>query len=173
MAQYGYRLHKAERMNGTGNTPVAFDDPTWGHFPSHLLRSFERQLGIKHHENPRDAFDDAGNPLPLDPNSRIVRLDWVRAQGMALFFGLSSGKNDGFRDAMSAAPGAADVSITHLAPRRQFRGVFVLPPSELEGVLALEVISRSCPVQPLRHWSSRWSEQQAQIDAAAGRDSKH
>ncbi len=81
MAQYGYRLFKTERMNGRGNTPVAFMDGKWGDFVEHLTRSYERQIGRKWHENPRDAFDSNGNAVPLDPNSRIVRLDWMHRSG--------------------------------------------------------------------------------------------
>ena len=46
---------------------------------------------------------------------------------------------------MTAADGAPDVSIGHLAPRRQFRGVYPLPPDQVEGVLVLQVISRFVP----------------------------
>ncbi|OBB62896.1 hypothetical protein [Mycobacterium sp. 852014-50255_SCH5639931] len=173
MAQYGFKVFKAERMNGTGYTPVPFVDPNWGDFVDHLDRSYQGQRGRKWHENPRDAFDKDGKPIPLDPNSRIVRLDWVERSGMSVFFGLSSGKNDGFRDAMSAEEGAPDQSIQHLAPRRQYRGVFTLPPNETEGVLALEVISRSCPVVTLRQWSSRWSEELVKADAKQNKTSKH
>ncbi|MEV3903317.1 hypothetical protein AB0K11_13415 [Mycobacterium sp. NPDC050551] len=173
MAQYGYRIFKIERMNGTGNTAVPFVNDDWGDFPDHLHRSYQAQLGRKWHESPLEAWGDDGRPVPLDPNSRIVRLDWVRRSGMSVFFGLSSGKNDGFVDAMNAAEGAPDVSIKHLAPRRQYRGVFTLPPGELEGVLALETISRSCPVTVLRQWSSRWSEELVIADKAAGTESKH
>lgn len=173
MAQYGFRIFKAERMNGTGNTPVKFVDTTWGDFTAHLHRSFELQKGRKRHENPRDAFNEDGKPVPLDPNSRIVRLDWVKRSGTSVFFSFSSGKNDGFVDAMSAADDAPDVSIVHLAPRRQYRGVYTLPPNQTEGVLALEVISRSCPVAVLRQWSNRWSEELVEADKKDGKASKH
>lgn len=173
MAQYGFRIFKVERMNGTGNTPVAFVDSTWGDFPNHLYRSYTRQIGHKWQENPRDAFDKDGKPVPLDPNSRIVRVDWVNRSGMSVFFGLSSGKNDGFADAMSAAPGAPDESIEHLAPRRQYRGVYTLPPNETEGVLVLEVISRSCPVNTLKQWTNQWSEALVEADQKDKKASKH
>ncbi|MGV9713989.1 hypothetical protein ACWDTI_25395 [Gordonia sp. NPDC003424] len=168
MAQYGFRIFQTERMNGTGNTPVPFVDATWGDFVNHLDLSYQRQTGRKWHQNPRDAFDDDGRPLPLDPNSRIVRLDWVKRSGMSVFFALSSGKNDGFIDAMNAVEGAPDESIKHLAPRRQFRGVYVLPPSQTEGVLALEVISRSCPVSYLQQWTNRWSQELVKADKEIG-----
>ena len=90
MAQYGFRIFKVERMNGTGYTPVPFVDSTWGDFTDHLHRSYQRQRGRKWHENPRDAFDDDGKPLPLDPNSRIVRLDWVVRSGSAYLRSSSS-----------------------------------------------------------------------------------
>jgi hypothetical protein len=173
MAQYGFRLFKTERMNGNGNTPVPFEDATWGDFTDQLDRSYQAQVDRKWHENPRDAFDADGKPLPLDPNSRIVRLDWVRRSGEAVFFGLSSGKNDGYADAMTAEAGGADVSIEHLAPRRQYRGVYVLPSKQTAGVLALETISRSCPVVTLRQWSGRWSEALVVADKKAGTTSKH
>lgn len=49
------------------------------------------------------------------PNSRIVRLDWVRRPGMSVFFGPSSGKNDGIADAMTAeAPQNAESGIVGL-----------------------------------------------------------
>ncbi|MCD2131439.1 hypothetical protein LQ424_06555 [Rhodococcus qingshengii] len=173
MAQYGYRLFKTERMNGRGNTPVAFMDGKWGDFVEHLTRSYERQIGRKWHENPRDAFDSNGNAVPLDPNSRIVRLDWMHRSGMSVFFAVSSGKNDGFRDAMTAADGAADVSIEHLAPRRQYRGVFTLPPNQAEGIVALETISRTCLNTVLTRWSNEWSEQLAKADGKSGKESHH
>lgn len=174
MAQYGFRIFKVERMNGTGNTPVVFADPTWGDFGDHLHRSYAQQVGRKWHENPRDAFDDEGGVLPLDPNSRIVRLDWVKQAGTSLFFVLSAGKNDGFVDAMTADDDDADVSIGHLAPRRQYRGVYTLPPKQTEGVLALECISRACPVNNvLRPWTNRWSEEMVKTDSAQGKASTH
>jgi hypothetical protein len=173
MAQYGFKIFKVERMNGTGNTPVPFVNSVWGNFSDHLRRSYLRQLGRKWHESPREAFDEDGNLLPLDPNSRIVRLDWVESSGMSTFFSFSSGKNDGFVDAMTAAEGAPDVSIGHLAPRRQFRGVYTLPPDQTEGVLVLEVISRSCPVTVLTNWSNRWSQDLVQNDQKQKKESKH
>ena len=173
MAQYGFRLYKTERMNGRGNTPVPFVDEKWGDFVEHLTRSYESQIGRKWHENPRDAFDSQGNVIPLDPNSRIVRLDWMRRSGMSVFFAVSSGKNDGFRDAMTAATGAADVSIEHLAPRRQYRGVYTLPPNQSEGVVALETISRTCLNTVLTRWSNEWSEQLVKADGRSGKESQH
>ncbi|MDP9639735.1 hypothetical protein J2W18_004684 [Rhodococcus cercidiphylli] len=167
MAQYGFRIFEVERMNGSGRTPKPFLDGEFGDFTAHLLHSYERVVGGKHHENPRDAFDLAGNPAPLDPNSRIVRLDWVHRGPTSVLFGFSMGKNDGFADAMSAQAGDPDVSIEHLAPRRQYRGVYVLPPHETTGVLALESISRSCPITPLRRWSNRWSKELAEVDSTA------
>ncbi len=173
MAQYGFKLFKTERMNGNGYTPVPFVDKTWGDFTDHLVRSYERQLGRKWHEDPKDAFTKDGELLPLNPNSRIVRLDWLRREGMSVFFGLSSGKNDGFVDAMTAADGSPDVTIEHLAPRRQYRGVYTLPPDETAGVLALEVVSRSCPVVPLRKWSTRWSQDLVRADELEKKTSQH
>ncbi|MBT2266290.1 hypothetical protein J7E74_14965 [Rhodococcus erythropolis] len=131
---------------------------------SHVAESYERAVGGKRHENPKDAYDSAGKPAPLDPNSRIIRLDWVRRGSTSILFAFSLGKNDGFADAMSAQDGDPDVSIEHLAPRRQFRGVYVFPPAETQGVLVLECISRSCPIVPLKRWSRNWGKELEMVD---------
>ncbi len=170
MPYYGYRLYQAQVCKGRGLKPQDVSDCGGRHFAvvaEELLRGLAgtTMVGKPAIDSPDDASDEQDvAAAPRDHSGQpAFRVESVERHGTLLLVKVLAGRYSDFTMGL-AATGGADVSLDGIAPSRPFRVALNLPATGTDGVLAVEDISRSCPVDHFQRWL-RWASQEAGIAA--------
>jgi hypothetical protein len=166
MAAYGYRLFTPQVFNGNRRKPVKLNDCGGEHYAAiaeRLLKSLsgETMVGDAPLELGQDARSVKSEEEALNlgfrdqPAFRVEAVELVERTVRATVW---AGKFGSHERALSATHSSEDADIQDKAASRSFRLIVALPSEGTTGVLAVEDISRSCPVSPLVRWL-RWASQ--------------
>ncbi len=169
MPWYGFRVFEVGLREGNGRK--ARDVAKCGdeHLAAYVERLLRERLLERTVTDKADSGGEEGS-VPTDRHrgqqalqvSSVERTEhMVRA---TMFFGRYSDFLRGLRVPGSAEP---DADLADIAPARSYRVILNLPPTGERGVLVVEDISRSCPVQMFVRSLKQASQQHAADRAAA------
>jgi hypothetical protein len=94
---------------------------------------------------------------------RALRIESVEVSGRIVRSSFYYGRFSDHPKALGRPGRTADIELIDRAPSRLFNFVLALPDEGTTGIVAMEDISRSCPVSPI----VRWLTWQSQKDSAA------
>ncbi|HVF06386.1 MAG TPA: hypothetical protein VNA20_16205 [Frankiaceae bacterium] len=164
MARYGFRLFEVELREKLGRKARDFSEAGGEHYGTMVERLLKTRLaGQKLVGYPSTGSDEDGSPDEqlAHRNKPALLVDDVLRTGTVVRWRAQYGRYSDF-DIGLGLPGAPDADLRDVAPTRGFRVVLNLPAKGTKGVLAVEDISRSCPVVML----ARWLKQVSQDDVA-------
>lgn len=192
MPVFGYRVFVVDLFNGNARSSIDFSaagDDGKTHYKDVATELCHSMLGrtlVEH--RPADPSDDiAGDETSVvDPllGGKALSVRRVHLQEHSLYGEILVGRFGDHETALSAPVlidetdagtgddvGSADVSLAGRAPARRFRFVLTLPARGKRGVMIVEDISGTCPVDPLiRQLRQRSREESATRGRA---DPKH
>lgn len=171
MATYGYRLFTVELRKGFGRKAVDFADCGGSHYidfvPKFLARLAETKVGRPVLRSSSVTPGQASIDEPEATESEGVygesafRVEDPLRNDWAITGSIQAG-NFGDHEIALGVPGETeDADLLNRAPVRRFRFVLVLPEKGTTGVLAVEAIGRSCPVDLFIRWISKASQDEA------------
>jgi hypothetical protein len=151
MANYGYRVFQIELRALNTRSSASFENCQGEHYSVHAARILDRLLGqILVEDTPsrsdEEVGDDLGDPLA---GRRAVRVIESIQEGNTIWLKLHAGRY-GDHAVGLGAPGEEDVPLIGRAPAFEFRAIMHLPSTGKVGLLVVEDINRSCPMEPLR-----------------------
>jgi hypothetical protein len=163
MASYGFRLFTVEIFNGRKQKAVNFNDCGGEHFADVAVRllknlAVETMVGSPKLEAPDDAEtiidgNAAGDGQPDQPAFRVA--EDVNVTDRTVRGSVWMGRFGSHQRALGAGDASQDTDIRNKAASRSFRFILALPDDGTVGILAVEDISRLCPVSPMTQWL-RW-----------------
>lgn len=170
MASYGFRLFTVEIFKGRKQRPVNFNDCAGEHFAEvvvRLLKSLgtETKVGSPALDAP-DLIAATPDATP-ESNQLVDQLafrvaDDVTVVDRTVRGAVWTGRFGSHQRALGAGDASQDTDIRNKAASREFRFILALPEDGVMGILAIEDISRSCPVTPMTRWLSWRSQTEAQ-----------
>ncbi len=172
---YGLRLFEVELRQGNGRKAVDVSNAGGEHLAELAERVLRDRLFDRTLVGFPDAdYDGAGDAasIPEDERDRHLnkpglRVEAVQRHGHTVIASVFYGRYGAFRRGLRA-PGSVDPDpdLHGIAPARGYQVVLNLPPKGTRGVLAVEDISRSCPVTMFVRWL-KWASQEHAADLAA------
>lgn len=167
MAYYGFRLFEIELRELNGRKPVPFEDCAGEHYSVIAHRILKRSIGktvVEDRKADPDAIDDGleGDPFA---GRRGVRVMKVKRHGHTIWADILVGRF-GEQEIAQGAPGVTeDSEIKGRAPSDIYRFGFYFPDDGTRGVVAVEDISRKCPIDLVRNLLRDESKKDAEAKA--------
>lgn len=158
MANYGFRVFAIELHEGNKRRSAAFEKCGEEHFSNtaeRLLKSLSlsAKFGMPN-DFPDESAEDAST---LGFQSKpMFRVEEVEKRSHTIRGEVLSGIVGNYDKAVGASN---ELDISEMAASRNFHFVFAFPEKGSKAILAVEDISRSCPVTPLVRWL-KWASQQ-------------
>lgn len=174
MTNYGYRVFVLELFPGMGRKSVDFAKAGGSHYQTvaaGLLSGVRDRIVLDEKRRPGsgdpDILEEAGpasdsEPALSDPliGKRALALEVLGVQETLLYGEVLVGKYGDHESALGAPQLEADddhddevpephLSLTGRAPARRFRFVFNFPATGKQGIVVVEDISRSCPIEAI------------------------
>ncbi|MCX4963625.1 hypothetical protein OHA98_02095 [Streptomyces sp. NBC_00654] len=152
MTSYGYRLFTLSVFRGSKRTPINFKDCEGEHYKETVARLL-KSLEVPVVGDPPSSLEEAAASAPDDFRGKpALRIEGVELVDNTVRATVWVGKIGSHAKAMSRDVSVADFDISDKAAINGFRVVFAFPEDGTKGILAVESISRSCPVAPLVKW---------------------
>lgn len=164
MAYYGFRLFQIELRALNGRKPQPFEDCEGEHYSVIAHRILQSTVGETVVEERRasegdDAMDeDLGDPFA---GRRGVRVLKVQREGHTVWADVLAGRYGDHEIAQGTPGQTGDSDLKGRAPSYTYRLGFYFPTKGTQGVVAVEDISRSCPIDLVRHLLLRGSQAEA------------
>ncbi|MGH4008030.1 MAG: hypothetical protein ACRDTH_07705 [Pseudonocardiaceae bacterium] len=171
MSTFGYRLFTVELRKGFGRKPMNFSECDGSHYIDLVPKLLARLAGTRigrpvmrsSSTSPSQAMIDEPDSAEAEGISgeSAFRVEDPLRNEWAITGSIQAG-NFGDHEIALGVPGETeDADLLNRAPVRRFRFVFVLPENGVRGVLAIETIGRSCPVELFIKWLSKASQDEA------------
>lgn len=171
MATYGYRLFTIELRKELGRKPVDFAECQGQHFLG-VGETLLKALGATSTGRPKlkhgtevevdldqqEEIDSEPEGLAGEP---AFRVESYGRTGHVLHGTFFAGRFGEHEMALGAPDRAEDTDLDNRAPSRLHRFVMALPEEGTTGLLAIESIGRTCPVNLFIGWLARQSQVQA------------
>lgn len=163
MATYGYRLFALHITNGMKRTPQDLSACNGEHYAMAAARmlkdlSSRTMVGTPAMDVPDSAntvIDEADALRRGYIDQPAFRVEDVSLAGTILRGTVWAGTFGSHERALSADNTTEDADIRDKAASRLYRYIMALPEAGTNGLLAVETISRSCPVASIVRWL-RW-----------------
>ena len=169
MTSFGYRLFTISVYRGTKRSPVNLKDCEGEHYKEVVARLL-KTLSNPVVGDPPATPEEASVAVPGDVRGKpALRVEDVEVIDNTIRAKLWVGRIGSHEKAMSH-DGAIDFDISDKAAINGFRIVFAFPEDGTQGILAVESISRTCPVGPLIKWL-RYKSHEESYSKAKGTDS--
>ncbi|WP_314178109.1 hypothetical protein [Streptomyces winkii] len=166
MPSFGYRLFIMQVHRGRKKTPTNFNDCNGEHYQDIVERSLKalstRTMVGKANDAPGES-DSENESLHGQPALRVSDINVSDNIVQATILLGSVGSHE---KALGMGDPSEDADISDKAAAKSFRVVMALPSNGLKGFLAVEDISRTCPVTPLIRWL-KWQSQTDQNSASS------
>lgn len=170
MPAYGYRMFVVELREGRGRKAVDFAKCGDENYAVVLERLLGSLLGNVKVGTPRRAIEDVDETLeaaaPVDDDDEDGPLEkgWLvthhERHGNTVYARVRYGIF-GDHDQALARSGDDHADLKDKAPSREYRIALALPRSGLQGIMAVEDVGRSCPLDPTIKWLSQASKDEA------------
>jgi hypothetical protein len=164
MAYYGFRLFEIELRALSGRKAIPFEDCGGEHYSVIAHRILQTAKGTTIVEEKTADPDDVADGADGDPfaGRRGIRVLKVERLGHTLWIDVLAGRF-GDQEIAQGAPGQTeDSDLRGRAPSYTFRIGFYFPAKGTRGVVAIEDISRSCPIDLVRQLLLKGSRAEAE-----------
>lgn len=188
-ANYGFRLFVVQIFDGMKQTPMPFKICGRGGYVEHARRLLGDHAEQTVVEAGKDSeSDEDPNAVEVEPPAthlagrRGFEVQVAEIKEGLLYGEILVGTFGGHERALAEPdrpPQLVDVDdpdapdpddLSGRAPARRYRFILNAPSESTHGILAVEDISRSCPVDPLVGWLKRWGRDAADAVGAKRED---
>ncbi|MET8807205.1 hypothetical protein [Streptomyces sp. NPDC004546] len=159
MTSYGYRLFSFQVFRGYKRTPVNLADCKGGPYQE-IAESLLKVLSVGTVVG--DPTDDSQAEVEEEGTfgKQALRVEEIRVVDNTIRVTVWAGKFGSHEKAIGDVAGS-DTDIKDKAASNLFRVVLAFPEEGDTGILAVETISRSCPVSQLTRWMAKKSRDEA------------
>ncbi|WP_447038278.1 hypothetical protein [Streptomyces sp. DSM 118878] len=168
MTSFGYRLFTFSVFRGNKRSPVNLKDCEGEHYKDiavRLLKSLSVPVVGDPPQKPDESLVAETGEIRGKPALRVEDIDVVDNTIRAKMW---VGRIGSHEKAMSH-DGTGDFDISDRAAINGFRVIFAFPEDGTQGILAVESISRTCPVSSLVKWL-RYKSQEESHNKSSGSD---
>jgi hypothetical protein len=154
---YGYRLFTVELREGQKRNALKFADTDCGRpglryldYATELLNAHVSKSWMHPTDLPEPALGERVAPPDYvgKPVVRVLSIEKPEPNVLVVTF--EYGRVGSHKTALGVPDVTQDASLENLAPSNEFRAFIITPETGTIGILAVESVGRSCPVQPLR-----------------------
>ncbi|WP_370942028.1 hypothetical protein AB5J62_23250 [Amycolatopsis sp. cg5] len=165
---YGYRLFKVELREGFGRSSVDFSKCKDEHYldvASRLLQLLmSTQVGrplLRNNLSIEDEIDPPEGEVETFSGQKAFQVISEKKIQWAIYGEVFAGLFSEYEVALGVPGRTEDRELGDHAPSKRFRFALILPEEGTAGVLVVEVIGRTCPVDLITRWLAYCSQQQA------------
>ncbi|MFE3552578.1 hypothetical protein ACFXN2_28365 [Streptomyces kronopolitis] len=160
MTSFGYRLFTVSVYREKKHSPVNLKDCEGEHYKdivARLLNTLSDPVVGDPPANPDESHTTESDDIRGKSALRLADIEVIDNTVQAKIW---VGRIGSHEKAMSH-DGSTDFDISDKAAINGFRVIFAFPEDGIQGILAVESISRSCPVSPLIKWLQHKSSEES------------